>query len=212
MDALSLNSTSLQEAVFFLLPGFFTIFLFFYRIPDRKKSDLTVIILAVVVSVLLTSVTNYIFNGINFVTNLKANLNEMSPAFNWVRIFLGLVIAHFLSQFVHSDLFVWINKNILNISYFPFGRLWNSFFRIPNGTYVKVFMNNGSCYVGLVHATSVDPEDDIQEIELWKPYYFDKEKGSLKPIIETESVLLLGNSIASIEKVTKKEARFFRVR
>lgn len=199
MENLSTNLVVLQQTVYFLLPGFLTIIFFIYQIPSKKRSDLEIIIWSVFISVALSTLSGWLLSESKYQYN--------SVEFSLTNIVLGLFFALILAKIIKSERFSFFNRKFLGIKVFPFSRLWNDFFNTKENIAVKVFMNNSIIYVGVIRSSSVDPNDDIQELELWKPMYFDKEKGTLFPIKETVSVLLNGNSIISVEKISDKESK-----
>lgn len=205
MDPLGSNVTNLQEVIFFLLPGFLTILLFYYQIPDRRKSDLTVTILSVIASVIITYIAVIIYTGVN--TVFKQSFPTSGIWFDLAKIFLSLVSSIALARFVESDLFGIINKKIFQVGMYPFGRLWNSFFKMDSSAVLKVFLQDGTAYIGRLRRSSYDPNDDVQELELSDPYSFDRGTGNVVRIDETDRVLILGNAILSIEKIKEKEAK-----
>jgi len=206
MDALSFNPDNLQNIVFFLLPGLLATSLFFHQIPDRKKSDFILIILGVFLSYIFTTITQWLFTLINIITHLNTHLVDRTIYFSITRFFIAIALSILMAKFVKSKYFFKLNK-IFGISYYPFGRVWNSFFNIPPNTVIKVFLVDGISYVGIVKSTSYDPNDDIQELELWWPYYYDKSTAKAILIKETETVLIEGHAIFCVEKVTKNMAK-----
>jgi len=206
-DILSLNLKDLQEVIFFLLPGFLTIVFFFYQIPTRKKSDLSVVTFSIVFSVVLSYFAGLLFGLVNLLTNLRLNLVSEGFGFNITRIILGIFLAVLLARFIRGRAFAFINERVLKIKVFPFGRLWNSFLNLPKGTVLKVFMNNGVVYIGTLRRFSIDPNDDMQELELGKPVYYDPSNRKFVSVKETESVLLNRSAIISIEQISDEEAR-----
>ncbi len=199
MENLFSNFSGMQQTIYLLLPGFLFIIFFLYQIPSKKRSDLEIIIWSVFISVVLSSLTGWLLSLLT--------LKYTSVEFNLTNIFLGLFFALTLAKIMRSQKFGFINRKFLGIKIFPFSRLWNDFFNTKENTVVKVFMNNGIIYVGVIRNSSVDPNDDIQELELWKPMYFDKELRKLTTIKETVSVLLNGNSIISVEKISDEESK-----
>lgn len=81
MEALGLNVDNLRELSFFLLPGLIFIYIFFLQIPDRKKSDLILVLLSVIASTILNFFTEYILYFVNFITNLQFKLNPNNLQF-----------------------------------------------------------------------------------------------------------------------------------
>ncbi len=207
MEAFNLTPSALESVIFYLLPGFILIFLFYYQIPDRKKSDFTVVIWSVVASYILNWATVNFFGLLNIITNLKLGLTRDILFFPVIRMLLGIIGAVVLAKIVKSDFFSVLNKKILDIHVYPFGRLWNDFFRLPENSVAKIFLNNGLCYIGVIKRTSVDPNDDVQEIELWKPLYYDSKKHRKIPIKETQSVLIQTQSIVSVELIDPLQAK-----
>lgn len=204
-DILTLKLTDFQTVIFFLLPGFLTIILFFYQIPDRKKSDLSILTFSVVFSVFLSYISALFFGLINLITNLRSDLKNEGFGYDITRIILGVLLALLLAKFVRSKLFVRVNEKVFKINVFPFGRLWNNFLNLPPNTILKIFLNNGMTYVGIIKHFSIDPDDDNQEIELASPFYYDSKTGNLSPIKETETVLINRSAIIGIEKISNKE-------
>lgn len=205
MEALGYSVANLQNVIFFLLPGLVTVLLFYYQVPDRRKTDLTIVVLSVIASVSLTFVTAAIFSLIN--NFAKTQIEATNPWFEGTKIVLGIFIAIILARLVESTFFTWLNKKIFKVSAYPFGRIWNTFFRVESKTVVKVLLTDGSAYIGLLAVSSFDPNDDVQELILKEPYSFDSEKATITKIEETESVLILGTAIMSIEKITQEEAK-----
>lgn len=205
MEALGYSVANLQNVIFFLLPGLLTVLLFYYQVPDRRKTDLTVIVLSVIASVSLTYATTFSFFAIN---NLfQQNFSATGPWFETTKILLSVLLAILLARFVESSLFLGVNKKVFTVKTYPFGRLWNTFFKVQDKTVVKVLLLNGSAYIGILSKSSFDPNDEVQELELAEPYTFEQEKAAITKIQETESVLILGSAIMSVEKITLEEAR-----
>jgi hypothetical protein len=74
MEALGLTTNNLKELSIFLFPGLVFIYFFFLQIPDRKKSDLILILLCVLASSFINFLTAYIFGVISFITHLNLHL------------------------------------------------------------------------------------------------------------------------------------------
>lgn len=206
MDPFQFTPDSLEEIVFFLLPGFLFVQFFFFQIPDRKKSDLITVVWSVAASVFLTWLTGNIYNAINFITNIHTKLNVADLNFVYTKFIVMVISAVVLARSFKSKQFQKFICAIFNINVFPFGRIWNSFFHLPPNSVVKVFLKDGRVYVGIVIRASVDPNDEVQEVELWKPYFFNKETRNFTLIEETEEVLIQASAIDSIEKVIKESA------
>jgi hypothetical protein len=206
MDALGSNASNLKDVILFLLPGFITILLFFYQIPDRKKSDLTMTVLSVTTSVVLAFLTSLFFLFLKFTTHLKYSVTPTSPYFLWMEIILSIFLALLLAEIVRSRIFTFINEHIFNVELYPLRRVWDIFFNVAHNTVVKIFLNDGTCYIGKLNIASNNPDDDVREIELLDPYYFYKSKSKIEPIEETESVLIQASAIASVEKILGEEA------
>ena len=205
MEALGYDVANLQNVIFFLLPGLLTVLLFYYQVPDRRQSDLTVVVLSVIASVGITYITALLFTLLNALFQL--NLSFTNPWFEFTKIVLSILFAIFLARFAAGKVFGFVNKKVLKVQSYPFGRIWNTFFKIDRPTAFKVFLLDGNSYIGLLSRSSFDPNDDVQEIELLDPYSFKKDKGTITKIRETESVLILGSAIASVERISQDEAR-----
>lgn len=206
-DITGTKLVDLQQVVSFLIPGFLTWIFFFYLIPAKKKSDLEIIVFSVITSSILSLFAIWVFSIINFVTNLKLEIKTQGIGFDLTRIFIGLILAALLARFFQNPLFSDITYKIFKIKIHPFVRLWNDFFNTKPNSVVKVFMNNETIYIGVVRNFSVDPEDNIQELELWKPLYFDKISHKFTAIKEVERVLLNSTSIISIEMVKPDQVK-----
>lgn len=205
MEALGYDVANLQNIIFFLLPGLLTVLLFYYQVPDRRKTDLTVVVLSVIASVGLTYATTVLFSTINALFHVS--LSTTHPWFETTKILLSIILSVLLAKLVQSNFFAWVNKFIFNVNAYPFGRLWNLFFRVQSQTVVKVFLLNGNAYIGRLQKSSFDPNDEVQELVLTEPYWFEPEKALITKIQETESVLILGSAIMSVEKITNQEAK-----
>lgn len=206
-DIVGAKLDDLLQIISFLIPGFLTIIFFFYLIPAKKKSDLEIIVFSVVTSSILSLIAIGLFSLISYTTNLKLKLVPTGIGFDIARIFVGLILATLLARFFQTQIFRKITYNIFRIRIYPFSRIWNDFFNTSPNSVVKVFMNNGTTYIGVVRSSSVDPNDDVQELELWKPLYFNKNRRRFTAIKEVERVLLNGTSIVSIEMVKPEEAK-----
>lgn len=207
MEVLNITPSVLETIIFYLLPGFVLIFLFYYQIPDRKKSDLNLVVWSVVASSVINWIVISIYNLINFLSNLKLKFVVDNTYFPIAKICLSLICAYILAKIVKCKWFSKANKKIFDINVYPFGRLWNDFFHLPENSVAKIFLNNGLCYIGTIKRTSVDPNDSIQEIELWRPLYYDSKTHNQTPISETQSVLIQSQSVTSIELIDPTQAK-----
>lgn len=205
MDALGYDVANLQNVIFFLLPGLLLVLLFNYQVPDRRHSDLTIIFLSVLASVVITYTASLIFTIINILFQL--NLSTANTWFEFIKIVLSISFAILLARLVGSGFFSYFNKKVLKVNAHPFGRIWNSFFKLERPTAFKVSLLNGSTYIGVLSRSSFNPNDDIQEIELLDPYTYKQDKGTIAKIEESESVLILGSAIVSVEKISQEEAK-----
>ena len=205
MEALGYDVANLQNVIFFLLPGLLTVLLFYYQVPDRRKTDLTVIVLSVIASVALTYTTALIFAAFNYLFQQHIEITNLW--FEATKILLSVLLAIILAKLVESRFFLFINEKVFNVASYPFGRLWNTFFKVQTQTVIKVMLQNGSAYIGRYKRSSFDPNDDVQELELSDPYSFERETAKITKIKEAESVLILGSSIMSVEKISREEAK-----
>lgn len=205
MDILGYEVANLQNVIFFLLPGLLMVLLFYYQVPDRRQSDLTVIFFSVVASVSITYAAALIFTILNILFHF--NLSITNPWFEFTKIVLSIILAILLARLVGSNFFGFLNKRVLKVNSYPFGRIWNTFFKLEGPTVFKVSLLDGNSYIGLINRSSFNPNDDIQEIELLDPYSYKRDKGTIMKIKESESVLVPGAAIASIEKITAAEAK-----
>lgn len=206
MDALGTNTSNLKDVILFLLPGFITILLFFYQIPDRKKSDLTMTILSVTTSVVLAFLTSLFFLFLKATTHMTYSVTTASPYFLFTEIVLSIFLALLMAEIVRSRMFTFINEHLFRVELYPLRRVWDIFFNVEHETVVKVFLNDGTCYIGKLNITSNNPDDDVREVELLDPYYFYKSKSKIEPIEETGSVLIQASAITSVEKIIDEEA------
>ena len=85
MDLIGLTPPELQEVVFFLLPGILFVWLFFFQIPDRRKSGFLTVVLSVVISVLMTFVTELLYVFVDWITNLNTSICKSLPFFRQIR-------------------------------------------------------------------------------------------------------------------------------
>ena len=209
MDLLHFTPSDLENIVFFLLPGFLFIFLFFYQIPDKKKSDFIIIFVSVIFSAILHFFTTSLFNAITFITHLKWTIPSENLWTNWVSIFLGIILSIILARLLRSDskILKAINDWIFKVEQYPFGTMWNAFLKMTPDSYVKVTVQDGTVYVGKLGRVSNESDDDMQEIELLKPFIFNKLKKKITRIIETDTMMIQGAAISSIEKITDQEAQ-----
>jgi len=202
MEALNINPTNLKEVIFFLLPGFIWMLLFSFLIPTRKKSDFVMVVLSVAISALLAISMSWIFSLINTITNLNTKLSVDSDQFVYGTFILVIISVIAVAKLLQSDFFQKLSEKFFKIK--PFGRLWNDFFNLNPNNVVRVCLKNGKCYVGSVRRSSIDPNDSIQELELWKPLEYDQNTGNSVPIKETETMLIQANSIVTVEKLSDR--------
>jgi hypothetical protein len=206
MDFLNNNLDSIQQIVLFLLPGFWTFTFFFYLIPAKKKTDFEMLVWTIAISATLSFVTAGLINLINYITHLKTTLTTTGIGFEITTIILGLILAFIFAKLIRNNHLRFINK-LLKINIYSLSRQWNVFLSVKEGTVIKVFLNNGINYVGIINEFSADPNDDLLELVLWKPLYLDKNTGEYIPVAEVKSVLIEGSAIVSIEKITDKMAK-----
>lgn len=204
IELLNSNTANLVAVVFFLLPGFLAIMLFQYLVPSREKSDLQTIVLSVAASVGLSYLAEIFYGLLNFLSNINLNLNPSKFVFGLTSLLIGLLSTMLLAQFVKSGKFDNFNSRFLKRR--PFGRLWDYFLDSPPNTVVKVFTSDNKAYIGIIKEFSFDPGDEVQELVLWKPVYYDALSKKPSRIKEVETVLLKGHAIVSIEKIVPKEA------
>ncbi|HUV47047.1 MAG TPA: DUF6338 family protein [Candidatus Bathyarchaeia archaeon] len=204
IDLLNSDISSLVEVVFFLLPGFLVIMFFQYLVPSREKSDLQTVVLSVATSVGLSYLTGVFYGILNFLSSLNLNLKPSHFIFSTTSLLIGFLLVALLAKLIRSGKFEKFITRFLKRR--PFGRLWHYFLNSPPNTVVKVFTTDNKVYIGIIKEFSIDPSDEIQELELWKPLYYDPFSQRPVRIKEVETVLLEGHAIVSIEKVIPKEA------
>lgn len=200
MEAFSLTVPNLENVIFFLLPGILFIFFFFYQIPDKKKSDFTVVIWSVVVSVLINKLNEGLLkiSGIHF--------SSTSLLFRMIALYLSYACASAAALVVKSPFFLSINSFVFGVTQFPFGRLWNEFFNVKTVTIIRVTLQDGTSYIGQLKHYSVDPED-VQELEIFNIYTYNRATAAYRKVVETESMFIRGDSILTVEKITSNSAQ-----
>jgi small nuclear ribonucleoprotein (snRNP)-like protein len=199
MEAFNFTVANLKNVIFFLLPGVIFISLFSYQIPDRKKSDFKLILWSVVTSALLNLFLVWILSI------FKLKLDDLTLFI--FSIAYSFIIAILAADFVRSKHFIRFNDKIFGIHYYPFGRLWNAYFEVKKFTIVRVSLQDGLSYIGHLKRVSIDPNDDKQELEIDKLYAYDKSTAQYKKIDETESMLIRGDAITTVEKIEEQAAR-----
>lgn len=204
IDLLNSDISSLVEIVFFLLPGFLVIMFFQYLVPSREKSDLQTIVLSVASSVGLSYLTGLLYGFLNFLSSLNLKLKPSHFIFSVTSLLMGFLLAALLAKLIRSGKFENFNSHFLKRR--PFGRLWHYFLNSPPNTVVKVFTIDNKVYIGIIKEFSIDPSDEIQELELWKPLYYDPYSQRPVRVKEIETVLLERHAIVSIERVIPNEA------
>jgi hypothetical protein len=200
IDFVNSDITNLVAVVLFLLPGFLAILFFQYLVPSREKSDLQTTVLSVASSVGLSYLSGLFYNLLDLLSKIKINLTPSKFVFSLTSLIIGVLLASLIAKITRSDSF----SNIVKRK--PFGRPWDHFLDSTANTVVKVFTTDNKAYVGIIKEFSVDPSDDVQEIILWKPVYFDAYTKKLYRVKEVETVLLKGSAITSIEKIVEEEA------
>lgn len=200
MEAFSLTVTNLESVIFFLSPGFLFIVLFFYQIPDRKKSDFTIVLWSVVFSVLINNFNLFLL------ALLHIQLDPNTALFQLFSLLLSIIYAFLAAMAIKSRYFIAINYRVFGVKQFPFGRLWNHFFNVKRVTIVRVTLQDGTSYIGQLRHYSVDP-DDVQELEIFKIYSYNKATAEYVKVDETESMLIRGDTIATIEKISRQAAK-----
>ena|SRR5258708_4506895 len=205
MDTFGQSVTSLQSIILFLAPGLIFIILFLYQVPGKKKDDFTTIFLSVIFSLIIDSLAL----GISQLLSSIWHISIQGRYEFWFAVILSIILAISAARIVQNLLFRRLSKFIFNIDAEPFGRVWNEFFNIQKNTVLRVYLTDGTCYIGKLDKASMDPDDDVQEITLIDPYYFQmkKKKAIVTRITETSSILLQANSIRSIEKINSAEAK-----
>lgn len=204
MDLFELSATGLRDVIVFLFPGFVFMYLFFYQIPDRKKSDLTTIVISVIASTLLGGLSQFL---LSYFFTLPTD--QLLPISFWTSLTLAVVFSMLIARFMQSEnhFFKRINHTLFRVDYYPFGTLWNAFFKMRPDSYVKVTLTDGRSYVGKLGRVSNDTNDDHQALELLKPFIYDSERRRVNRITETDSMFIQGASIAVIEKITDENAK-----
>ncbi len=209
MESLSTTISDLQNLILFLAPGFIFMLAFFYQIPDRKKSESTVIFISVLASLLINSITTGALQLINWFSRLKLHLPINGFIFWIITLFFSILFSILLVKFVKSPLFTFLSRKIFDVDTVPFGRVWNAFFAVRHITVLRIYLNDGTCYIGKLDAASIDPDDEVQEVTLLEPYYYEVKNG--KPTVvrikEVTSVLRKGDSIKSVEKINYDDAK-----
>jgi hypothetical protein len=205
MDAFSQSVANLQEMILFLAPGLIFILLFFYQIPGKRKDDFTTIFLSVIFSLLIDSLAL----GVTQLISTTWHISLQGRYSFWLAVTLSILLAVVAARIVQSTVFRRLSKAIFKIDAEPFGRVWNGFFNIQRNTVLRVYLTDGTCYIGKLDKASMDPDDDIQEFTLTDPYYFRIKKGRAiaTRITETSSILLQASTIRSIEKINNIEAK-----
>lgn len=197
-----------ENIVLFLIPGFLAWCFFSWLTPMKKRSDLEITIISVLISAVLSYLSPKIFylltslQGINycFVTLFPSQI--LIPL---ISIFLGGVFAWILSRILKIEIFLTFLGKFFGVEYRPFTRVWTSFFnRVKANDMVKIITTQDINYIGVVRSYSIDLNEDLQEVELWNPIYFDRNTASVVLIKETDSVLLNSRVILSIEKINKE--------
>lgn len=209
MEPLKISIGDLQNLILFLAPGFIFMLAFFYQIPDRKKSEFTVIFISVLASLLIKYITTWIFQLLNWFSQLKLHLPTDGTGFWFTMVVVSLILAILLVRFVKSSSFKFLSSKLFDVDAVPFGRVWNAFFAVKQITVLRIYLEDGTCYIGKLDAASIDPDDEIQEVTLLEPYYYEIKNG--KPTVirikEVNSVLLKGDSIKSVEKINYDDAK-----
>jgi hypothetical protein len=85
--------------------------------------------------------------------------------------------------------------------------MWNAFLKMNPDSYVKVITTNGFVYIGKLGRVSNESDDDMQELELLKPFLYKDFEDKLVRITETENMMIQGSSISSIERLTEDKAK-----
>lgn len=203
MDAFSLTVANLRDVFLFLSPGFIFILLFFYQIPGKSKDSLTIIFFSVLLSLIIDSFSIEVLKIISVLFHIPIQVNEF-----WLAIALSILLAIGIAKIVQTHFFKKLSKILFHVNAEPFGRVWNDFFNVQTITVLRVFLSDGTCYIGKLDRASMDP-DDIQEITLLDPYYFELIRGrpTVTRVKETTSVLLQSNAIKSVEKIASDEAK-----
>lgn len=203
IDLLNSDISSLIAVVLFLLPGFLAIMFFQYLIPTREKSDLQTIVLSVASSVGLSYLTQTFYGLINYLSQLNLSLKPSKFVLSFTGLIIGLWLAMLLAKLFRSKKFDNFNSHFLKRK--PFGRVWDHFLDAPPNTAVKVFTSDNKIYIGIIKEFSIDPSDEVQELVLWKPVYYDSFYKKPYRINEVNTVLLKAHSITSIEKILPEE-------
>src|SRR5258706_1147695 len=209
MELIKITTGDLQNLILFLAPGFIFMLAFFYQIPDRKKSEFTVIFVSVLASLLIKVLTTWIIQVLNWFSQLKLHLPTDGTGFWFTMIILSLLLAICAVKFVKSSWFKVLSKRIFDVDAVAFGRVWNAFFAVKQITVLRIYLQDGTCYIGKLDAASIDPNDEIQEVTLLEPYYYEIKNG--KPTVisikEVDTVLLQAASIKSVEKINYNWAK-----
>lgn len=209
MEAFSLTVSDLQTVILFLLPGFLFLVLFFYQIPDRRKSDLTTVFFSVLASVVIHGISAWVLSVFYSLFHLHLKPPVEDGVFIILQVILSICLSILIVLFIRSNYFRWWSRKIFKVDTAPFGRVWNDFFSVKEITVLRICLDNSLCYIGILDKASIDPNDDIQELILLDPFYYTikKRKPTVTRIKETSSILLQGIAIKSVEKITYEEAR-----
>lgn len=210
MESLQLTASNLKDLVIFLLPGFLFLLLFFYQIPDKRKTDLITILFSVIASLVINFIAVLDIEFLNSINGLNLNLPYQGTPVFLISLLLSICFSVATVKWVKSDNFDEWSERLFKVTAAPFGRVWNRFFNIKaKVTILRVILTGKTAYIGKLDSASVDPNDQIQELILTDPYLFEMQAGQpmVKRIKETESILLRGETIESIEKIESKYAK-----
>lgn len=148
----------------YFIPGYIALSIKKHFKSEKDCKDTHMIILSIVVSFIITSVTDIALFWISKFMNKQFIISEMNK--NLILIFISILIGCLWVIYYDSSIEKYINK-LLNCNMNSQSNVWNKAMRAPNGAWVRVYLyEQDLLYEGKLENYTIDPEESNREILL----------------------------------------------
>lgn len=148
----------------YFIPGYIALSIKKHFKSEKDCKDTHMIILSIVVSFIITSVTDIALFWISKLINKQLVISEMNK--NLILILISLLIGCLWVLYYDSSLEKYINK-LLNCNMNSQSNVWNKAMKAPKGAWVRVYLyEHNILYEGKLENYTIDPEENNREILL----------------------------------------------
>lgn len=170
--------SDLAQAIIFLIPGFLAVEFKNFLTPTRRRSDFERLVESVVLSLAAFVVTYGVLLSISRAARI-AFPNTRDPAFiapDWI---IALALGYSWARVLRSSTFSRIVEKLFGVQYTSEPSFWAEVLRSRNagpyrGGWVRVYLDDGTKYIGAVTRFTTDPNQSDKELVLEEVYSVDE--------------------------------------